>query len=75
MDHKEEVKSLCMEIVGLSYESKPDPVKILNRSVALANVSAAMAREWAAKIADEHQGVCGNHGTCNADIAKKIREG
>jgi hypothetical protein len=72
---KQVIRELCMEIIGLSYESKPDPIKILNRSMALANANATLAREWAATVADEHLGVCGNHGTCNADIAAKIRQG
>lgn len=49
---KTAIKDLCMEIIGLSYESKPDPVKILNRAMALANANGDLAREWAAQIAE-----------------------
>lgn len=74
-DYKEEIKSLCMEIIGLSYESKPDPVKILNRSMALANANAAMAREWAAKIAEGEEPSADADGcSCGKTIAKKIRQ-
>lgn len=74
--YKAEIKDLCMAIIGLSYESKPDPVKILNRSMALANVNAALAREWAARIAENMKipGHSVQGGAC-AEIAKLIREG
>jgi len=74
--YREQIKSLCMEIIGLSYESKPDPVKILNRAMALANVNAALAREWAAKIAETMTipGHSVQGGACT-EIAKLIRQG
>ncbi len=73
--HKQQIKDLCMEIIGLSYESKPDPVKILNRSMALANVNAAMAREWAAQIVEASiiPGHSVQEPSCR-EMAKKIRE-
>lgn len=75
-DVKEEIKSLCMEIIGLSYESRPDPVKLINRSMALANANAALAREWAAKIAEAEAPAADADGcSCGKTIAKKIREG
>lgn len=75
-DHKQQIKDLCMEIIGLSYESRPDPLLILNRSMALANVNAAMAREWAAKVAESMiiPGHSVQEGAC-VEIAKKIRAG
>lgn len=72
---KEEIKSLCMEIIGLSYESKPDPVKILNRAMTLANVNAVLVREWAAAIAESEEPSGDDDGcSCGKTIAKKIRE-
>ena len=44
---KTTIKDLCLEIIGLSYESRPDPMKILNRAMALANANGDLAREWA----------------------------
>lgn len=49
---KTTIKNLCMEIIGLSYESRPDPMKILNRAMALANANGDLAREWAAQVAE-----------------------
>lgn len=74
-DYKAEIKNLSLEIIGLSYESRPDPIKILNCSVKLANVNAAMAREWAAKVAEKEEAAGDLDGcSCGRTIAKKIRE-
>lgn len=70
---KAQIKSLCMEIIGLSYESKPDPVKILNSSMTLANVNGALAREWAAGVAENH--IAAINQNPQDEIAKKIRAG
>lgn len=69
---KTQIKDLCMEIIGLSYESRPDPMKILNRSIALANANGDLAREWAAKIAESEPELEGPMPQENIDAVNRV---
>lgn len=70
---KAKIKGHCLEIIGLCYESKPDPLKILNSAIALANTNAALAREWAAGIAEAESELEGEMPDENWLLAQKIR--
>lgn len=69
---KTQIKDLCMEIIGLSYESRPDPMKILNRAMALANANGDLAREWAAQIAESEPELDGPMPQENVDAVNKV---
>lgn len=70
---KAKIKDLCLEVIGLCYESKPDPMKILSSAISLANANAALAREWAAGIADAEPELEGEMPDENWLLAQKVR--
>ncbi len=69
---KATIKDLCMEIIGLSYEAKPDPVKILNRAMTLANANGELAREWAAQVAESEPELPGPMPQENTDAVNQV---
>ena len=68
-EEQKEVRDALMEVLGLAYESKPDPVKIINA----ASRACLAERERCAKAAEAEEELPGEMPDENWVMSQKVR--